>query len=83
MKLLDKLEWAYDTLESKLQFGLPEEIAIKRREVRVKQVLKEAVKEIKELEFQLDAFGGWLIEKKCPTSVLEEFRKARTTKTDK
>lgn len=28
-------------------------------------------------EFELDAFGGWLIEKNCPTSVLERFRKAR------
>ncbi len=30
-----------------------------------------------ELDFNLDAFGGWLIEKNCPTSVLQEFKRAR------
>ena len=33
---------------------------------------------IKKLDFELDAFGGWLIEKKCPPSVLKEFRKCRS-----
>lgn len=43
--------------------------------------LKEEIKRkdliAKELEFNLDVFGGWLIEKNCPTSVLNKFREAR------
>lgn len=31
----------------------------------------------KKQDFNLDAFGGWLIEMKAPTSVLEKFREAR------
>lgn len=33
--------------------------------------------DLKSLIFNMDAFGGWLIEKKAPNSVLEEFRRQR------
>ena len=46
------LSWALMTIKERLQFGLPEEEAIKRREVRVKGVLTEAIPEIEELERQ-------------------------------
>jgi len=33
-----------------------------------------------EIEESLDAFGGWLIENKAPTSVLSKFREARKSR---
>jgi len=50
MYLTETLEWAYTTLAGKLKFGLPEEQAIKRRETRVKGVLKEVIPKIEQLE---------------------------------
>ena len=46
-KIISRLEWAYNTIDSKLTFGLPEEIAIGRREIRVKGVLMESIKKLK------------------------------------
>ena len=53
MTTLELMEWGYYTLEDKLQFGLPEEIAVYRRETRVKAVLKDAIKQVKEMEEEL------------------------------
>jgi hypothetical protein len=47
---IELLEWGYMTLKDKLQFGLPEEEAIKAREKRVRGVLKDAIKRLKEIE---------------------------------
>jgi len=38
-KNLEELNWAYMALKDKLKFGLPEEQAVYRRELRVKGVL--------------------------------------------
>jgi hypothetical protein len=48
------IEWALMTIRDKLQFGLPEEIAIQRREMRVKGVLVDVLKQVKELESQIE-----------------------------
>jgi hypothetical protein len=53
MTTLELMEWGYYTLKDKLQFGLPEEIAVYRRETRVKAVLKDAIKQVKEMEEEL------------------------------
>jgi hypothetical protein len=48
-EILKQLEWVELTLKEKLQFGLPEEVAIKRREQRTKGVLLNVIPEIQEL----------------------------------
>ena len=53
MTTIELLEWGYYTIKDKLTFGLPEEIAITRREMRVAGVLKEAIKQVKEMEQEL------------------------------
>ena len=53
MTTIELLEWGYYTIKDKLQFGLPEEIAVYRRETRVKAVLKDAIKQVKEMEEEL------------------------------
>lgn len=61
MTTVELLEWGYYTLKDQLKFGLPEEVAIVRREMRVRGVLKDAIeqvkakdKEIEELKRKLD-----------------------------
>lgn len=53
-KIISRLEWAYNTIEHKLTFGLPEEVAIGMRESRVKGVLMEAIEELKELNGDIE-----------------------------
>ena len=53
MTTVELLEWGYYTIKDKLQFGLPEEIAVYRRETRVKAVLKDAIKQVTEMEQEL------------------------------
>lgn len=36
----------------------------------------ELKRKLKEAHFELEAFGGWLLETRCPTSVLAKFRDA-------
>lgn len=50
MEIVELLEWGYYTLKDKLTFGLPEEIAVYRREARVKAILKDAIEQIKEMK---------------------------------
>jgi hypothetical protein len=57
MRLLDKLEWALHTVREKLTFGMGEAEGIKHRESRVKGVLIDAVKEVKEIEGEMRAAG--------------------------
>lgn len=49
MDLLEELRWAKMTLDDKLKFGMPEEEAIKRRELRVKGVLLTAIPKVEKL----------------------------------
>lgn len=49
-ELIEKLEWAFHTINDKLTFGLPEEQAIIRREHRIRGVLRDVIKELKELK---------------------------------
>ena len=70
MTTLEKLEWAYHTVKEQLKFGLPEEEAIKRREARIRGVLKDAIKEVRELEQEnqiLREEYGQLLEDKIKT----------------
>lgn len=46
-EIIENLEWALMTIEDELKFGLTEELAIKRREARVRGVLKDAIKNLK------------------------------------
>jgi hypothetical protein len=52
MTILEKLEWAYHTIDEQLKFGLPEEHAIKARERRLKGVLLDVINELKDAEKQ-------------------------------
>jgi len=45
--------------------------------LKLKKEIAEKDAQIKQLNYQLDVFGGWLIEVNCPPSVLHKFRKAR------
>lgn len=47
--VLEELNWAKMTIDDKLKFGLEEEQAIKRREMRVKGVLLTTTKAILEI----------------------------------
>lgn len=47
--VIEQLEWAQMTLREKLQFGLPEEHAIKRREARSRGVFLSEIPRLKEL----------------------------------
>ncbi len=50
-------------------------------ELKNKLALKdEIIKEYESIEEQLDEFGGWLIDTKCPPIVLYKFREARKAK---
>ncbi len=53
MTTVELLEWGYHTIKDKLTFGLPEEEAIKRRELRVRGVLRDAIQQVKEMEQEL------------------------------
>lgn len=54
---------------------------LSENESRIRQFYVSQTLKLKEalrlLNFGLDAFGGWLIEKKAPKQVLEEFRNCR------
>lgn len=52
--LIRTLNWALMTIRDKLQFGLPEEIAIQRREMRVKGALVDAIEQVEELLEQVE-----------------------------
>lgn len=70
MDMLDKLEWAYHTIDEQLKFGLPEEQAIKARERRVKGVLMDVIKQMKKERADLKELMGMTkkeTEKPCPT----------------
>lgn len=47
-------------------------------EFAIRHLEKSSNEKAKELEFNLDAFGGWLIESKAPKVVLDKFREARS-----
>ena len=53
MTTVKLLEWGYYTIKDQLKFGLPEEIAIGRREMRVRGVLKDAIERVKEMEAEI------------------------------
>jgi hypothetical protein len=53
MTTVELLEWGYHTIKDKLTFGLPEDIAVYRRETRVKAVLKDAIDQVREMEQEL------------------------------
>lgn len=45
--VVESLEWALMTISDQLKFGMPEELAVYRRESRVKGVLIDVVKKLK------------------------------------
>lgn len=47
--IIKLLEWGLMTIEDKLKFGLPEEVAIQRRELRVKGILEDSLEQLKEI----------------------------------
>jgi hypothetical protein len=49
-EVINSLEWAKLTIDDRLQFGLPETMAIQIREARVKGVLSEVLKKLRELK---------------------------------
>ena len=53
MTTVELLEWGYYTIKDQLQFGLPEEQAIRARERRVSGVLKDAIKQVKAMEEEI------------------------------
>lgn len=53
MTTVELLEWGYYTIKDKLTFGFPEDMAVYRRETRVKAVLKDAIEQVKEMEQEL------------------------------
>lgn len=67
----EKLAWAYYTLEDKLTFGMPEEQAVVCRERRVKQVLKEAMREVAALERGIEIFNQALDESNTREEILQ------------
>jgi hypothetical protein len=69
MTTVELLEWGYHTLKDQLKFGLPEEIAIVRREARVRGVLKDAIKQVKEMEQEIQILKEELNEARRINSV--------------
>ena len=55
-----------------------------KHNLSIDQSVSDKIKDLEgkreKLEFHLDAFGGWLIEKNCSTVVLDQFRRAREIK---
>ena len=70
MTTVELLEWGYYTLKDQLKFGLPEEIAITRREVRVRGVLKDAIEQVKELNSKIESLESKIEEL---TTALKEY----------
>lgn len=75
-EIIGDLNWAYMTINDQLKFGLPEEMAIRRRELRVKGVLLTSIRKMKVLENSkalaqyngADKPGGEEIEEPLPDS---------------
>lgn len=71
-ELITLLNWALNTLVDRLQFGLPEDIAYKRRESRVKGVLREAIVKVEQMEVDLLTYKS---ENKILKKALENVQK--------
>lgn len=58
--IIDDLQWAKNTIEDSLKFGLPESEAIKRRESRCNGVFMTVIEELKELTdgCQMDTYSS-------------------------